>query len=87
MDKHNNSQSTLSENNEEVRHFCEKCGRSYRNKKHLKRHVQLECDRKKQFQCSLCQKEFYRKEYLHNHMRLIHTQLGLMLRTLKFPTT
>lgn len=51
---------------------CSKCHRSYRNKNHLSRHIRYECDRKKQYKCEYCFKDFYRRDNLKTHVNLKH---------------
>lgn len=62
------------------RFFCPKCPRSYRNKNHLYRHIRYECDRKKQYRCGICLKDFYRRDNLKTHINYKH---AAFLRSLK----
>lgn len=54
------------------RYSCINCKRVYKNKHHIKRHVQLECGQQKQFQCPVCGKSMTRKETLVIHLHMIH---------------
>lgn len=55
-------------NNEEPRFACLKCNKSYKNKKHLDRHVKEECiDVMPKYECTLCYARFRRKYHLARH--------------------
>ncbi|CAK9816099.1 Zinc finger protein 2 [Anthophora plagiata] len=51
---------------------CLKCGRSYRNKGSLKRHIQDECGKPPQYICSICEKGFKQKANFQRHNLTIH---------------
>ncbi|XP_033231882.1 uncharacterized protein LOC117182879 [Belonocnema kinseyi] len=51
---------------------CHKCGRSYRNKGSLKRHLVDECGRPPGYICNICQKGFKQKANYHRHAATIH---------------
>ena len=51
---------------------CPTCGRKYRHKKDLKRHIDYECGKEPQFHCPVCSKRFKRKSTLYQHARDIH---------------
>ncbi|XP_050536201.1 zinc finger and BTB domain-containing protein 41-like isoform X2 [Daktulosphaira vitifoliae] len=44
------------------------CGRSYKNKKHLQRHM-CECGVPPQFKCDKCEKTFKRKDHMKKHVK------------------
>ncbi|XP_050430576.1 zinc finger protein 875-like [Adelges cooleyi] len=53
----------------ENRWVCPKsCGRSYKNKKHLQRHL-FECGVPPQFKCDRCDKTFKRKDHKKKHVK------------------
>lgn len=49
-------------------HFCYSCGRKYKYKKHLNRHVRYECGKGPAFLCPICPKGFSRKQSLTLHI-------------------
>lgn len=58
----------------ENRFACQKCNKSYKNKRHLYRHVKEECvDVVPRFQCQLCYTLFRRKYHLIRHMENKHS--------------
>lgn len=51
-----------------LRHHCLTCGLSYKNRRHLLRHIKNECvDAIPQYQCSTCGRRFTQKHSLINH--------------------
>ncbi|KAG8308309.1 hypothetical protein J6590_002398 [Homalodisca vitripennis] len=56
----------------EVRYSCTNCRKHYKNKSHLKRHVQFECGQQKHFQCPVCNRSMTRKQTLQIHLKMIH---------------
>ncbi|XP_033231875.1 zinc finger protein 595-like [Belonocnema kinseyi] len=62
----------IQESEQEKKHTCEKCARSYKRKVHLNQHVRYECDVRLQFRCTFCGKEFKRKGDLSRHVSQIH---------------
>ncbi|KAK0097569.1 hypothetical protein PV326_001076 [Microctonus aethiopoides] len=55
---------------------CHKCGRSYRNKGSLKRHLHDECGKPPQYICSICEKGFKQKANFQRHNATIHDYRG-----------
>ena len=53
---------------------CPQCGRVYKSKYTLKRHLQYECGKEPQFTCQICRAKFKQKHHLKNHMATIHHQ-------------
>lgn len=55
------------------RYACEKCNKSYKNKRHWHRHVKEECiDVTPKFQCIFCYGMFRRKYHLGRHLQNKH---------------
>jgi len=48
------------------------CGKSYKNKYTLKRHIFYECGGKRTFSCELCSRKFSQNTNLKSHLALIH---------------
>lgn len=55
-------------------HMCPTCGRVYKWKITLNRHLRLECGQERQFQCELCCMRFKRKCHMERHRMLRHAQ-------------
>lgn len=53
-------------------HQCPACGRVYKWKMTLTRHLRLECGQEPQFLCNHCLMRFKRKSHLERHLRLRH---------------
>lgn len=51
------------------------CGKQYKHKFNLNRHIRYECGVDKQFRCSECNREFSQKSSLKSHLGLIHGKL------------
>lgn len=51
---------------------CSKCGRTYRRKKTLGRHLRFDCDTVPRFSCNLCHKPFKHGYLVLKHMRQDH---------------
>lgn len=51
------------------------CGRSYKNKGDLIRHVKKECGIPPQYRCDICFKMFKHFHHLKSHMVVIHQRL------------
>lgn len=58
--------------NEEQRYPCKQCNRSYKNKRHLYRHVQVECGKEPKFQCPYCPYRGKYRDHLNKHMAALH---------------
>ncbi|XP_025197669.1 zinc finger protein 425-like [Melanaphis sacchari] len=67
----------MNTNNSEskVRFFClNMCGRSYKNKQHMTRHMTSECGVQPKFRCQYCKKCFTRKQTLKIHLVAVHNR-------------
>lgn len=53
-------------------HFCYKCGKSYRQRYNMLRHLQLECSQEPKFKCHLCGYRAKRRNVLQTHMVTKH---------------
>lgn len=51
------------------------CGRSYKNKSSIGRHLKFECGVQPQFICYICHKRFTDKQSMKRHVYLVHRQL------------
>lgn len=55
------------------RYFCpNECGRSYKLKTGLSRHVKYECGIEPKFKCAYCKKKFARKSSMTSHKIFVH---------------
>lgn len=59
-------------NHEKVRYGCQKCKKTYQQKKTLGRHLRFDCGQKPAFVCQMCSKAFKHGYILLKHMRNIH---------------
>jgi len=60
----------------ETRFFCPNdCGRSYKHKCSIGRHLKFECGVQPQFVCYICRKKFTDKQSMKRHVYLVHRQL------------
>ncbi|VVC28716.1 Zinc finger C2H2-type [Cinara cedri] len=56
-----------------LRWMCpNKCGRHYKNKGDLQRHLKKECGVEPQYLCEICSKAFKRKDSLKSHSTIVH---------------
>ena len=55
--------------------LCELCDKSYTQKHHLKRHVEVTHDKIKNFECETCYKIFATKDGLKRHISIIHDDM------------
>lgn len=58
--------------NEFCMHRCEQCGRSYRYRENLLRHIRVECGKEAQFHCIYCKYKTKHKTNLQRHLRSRH---------------
>ncbi|CAH1399500.1 unnamed protein product [Nezara viridula] len=59
-------------------HYCYSCGRKYKYKKHLNRHVRYECGKAPSFLCPHCPKGFSRKQSLTFHVFSKHKDFKML---------
>lgn len=52
--------------------FCNQCGRVYKNRKTLFRHIRYECSRLKLFPCHICSYRANRRCHLKSHLASKH---------------
>ncbi|KAG8259357.1 hypothetical protein J6590_014825 [Homalodisca vitripennis] len=55
---------------------CALCGRQYKYKDSLRRHLRLECGKDPQFQCSVCDYRAKQKSTLVSHMATKHSKVS-----------
>lgn len=55
-----------------AQYSCKRCGKLYRNKTSLSRHVNQECGKIAKHPCHICNKLFKRKDHLTQHIRETH---------------
>lgn len=65
------------------RNYCKRCGRCYKHKSHLKRHINFECGLPPAFQCPYCGYKCKRKEDIHSHVRKLHSGLEVYVINLR----
>lgn len=54
-------------------HVCPRCGRTYKLRTLLRRHLQYECGQaRKRLECSVCRRRFSRPDSLHRHLVMQH---------------
>lgn len=53
-------------------HRCEVCGRGYRHRENLKRHIRVECGKEAQFYCMYCDYKSKHKHDLLRHIKCRH---------------
>ncbi|XP_076383113.1 longitudinals lacking protein, isoforms A/B/D/L-like [Megalopta genalis] len=56
---------------------CHKCGKSYKTKGSLKRHLHVECGKPPQYICSICDKGFKQKANFQRHNSTMHRRAFL----------
>ncbi|XP_049779172.1 zinc finger protein 30-like [Schistocerca cancellata] len=52
-----------------LRFYCHQCGRTYKHKDKLRRHLRLECGVPRRFTCFACSRSFKHKHHLTHHQR------------------
>ncbi|CAG0882470.1 unnamed protein product [Cyprideis torosa] len=54
---------------------CQRCGKQYKWRDSLKRHVRLECGVPPKFECNLCGRKFSQRSNMMSHRLLVHKYL------------
>lgn len=78
IDKPGRDQSPIVENTQYSRDelmntfYCNQCGRVYKNRKTLFRHIRYECNRLKLFPCHMCPYRANRRCHLKSHIASKH---------------
>lgn len=67
------------------RHPCPQCGKTYKQRKHLNRHLKNECGVFPQFQCPFCPTRIARRDNLTAHVRHKHREILLKANTTHIP--
>lgn len=65
--------------NFEKEFYCSRCGRTYKRKQHLQRHLNYECGVEPKFHCSFCPYRAKQKCTLDTHVFCKHTKVKLKL--------
>lgn len=61
---------------EEIFRCPNSCGKKYKHKCSLSKHLKYECGSLKLFKCHMCQRRFAQKNHLKTHLGLIHKVVG-----------
>lgn len=61
------------------KHGCELCGRAYKRKQHLVRHLRFECGKEAQFECTFCSYKSRQRETLKVHIIMKHPDSKIIL--------
>ncbi|XP_050503447.1 gastrula zinc finger protein XlCGF58.1-like [Diabrotica virgifera virgifera] len=62
-----------------VPYMCFKCGKSYKVKRSLNRHLKVECGKAKTMICRYCNQSYYYKQELQCHMFNKHKLLNFII--------
>lgn len=54
---------------------CKKCGKAYKHRPNLYRHIKYECDGVPKFVCKFCGKAYTQNSSLRNHVNVFHNKL------------
>nr|CAH7735871.1 unnamed protein product [Callosobruchus chinensis] len=54
---------------------CSSCNKAYKHVTTVRSHLKYECNKDKQFQCTVCLKKFTRRCTLNVHLKMIHDQI------------
>lgn len=68
---------------DQQQYMCGECGKGYKWMDNLRRHQRLECNKKPKYSCVICDKTFYRRYELKNHVNTKHARSWLKDRLLQ----
>lgn len=71
-EKHNKRYHPQAVSNDQKNYQCNICGKSYLIKRTLERHQRIHDPAEKKFACPMCNKRFFRSDYLRPHMLNVH---------------
>lgn len=54
------------------RYHCIQCGKNYKHKSHVVRHLRYECCKEKEFECYICLQRFHQECNMKTHLSLKH---------------
>lgn len=58
--------------------ICARCGKSYKHRAHLKRHIEFECGILPRFKCHYCPHKSKRKSNMETHVLICHKDMTLL---------
>lgn len=58
--------------------YCFQCSKGYKNKRHLRYHVNFECGKLPKYQCLYCNRRAHRKSNVNYHIKHKHPGLNLL---------
>lgn len=56
----------------EIGYPCQNCGKVYKHRGNMRRHMQYECGKPAMFQCSFCDRKFHQQSNLKRHFENKH---------------
>lgn len=65
-----NYEATISTN--EKNFYCFKCCKGYKNKRHLRYHINFECGKLPKYKCLYCSRRAHRKSNVNDHIKNCH---------------
>ncbi|KAJ8927864.1 hypothetical protein NQ314_019608 [Rhamnusium bicolor] len=54
---------------------CDNCGKIYKHRGNMRRHMVYECGKQARFQCSFCDRKFHQQSNLKRHFENKHAML------------
>gem|GEM_PF-4834878 len=64
--------------NSTTSHVCATCGKAFKKKGNLNRHIKTVHEKQKPFKCEHCGRTFGQKEHLNKHIKVVHPQVNLL---------
>ncbi|XP_033231881.1 gastrula zinc finger protein XlCGF8.2DB-like [Belonocnema kinseyi] len=58
--------------NQPLGHVCQMCGKAYKQRYNLTRHLKYECNRNPRFKCPLCIYQAKRRAHIISHVKTVH---------------